>query len=244
MKSLLLFLAPQSYMLMAGIYIFILATIAPSHSRVLLYLALLLAGLILAAGQSIPKTCKKGSRVLLIAAILGLGLVFTYPGERMLLFYLGNIPLSYSKPGLILWLLLMIKAFLAAVFLAFAASITPFSQLLSSLRRLGIPREMVSILLLIHRYFFIIKDEGESMVRAAKSLNFQPQNLAQAGVAGGIITNLLLRSMERSERTYQAMLARGYGGSFSAEDKSLGLADYFLLAVWITVLALIRFGGF
>ncbi len=57
------------------------------------------------------------------------------------------------------------------------------------------------------------------MLRARAARSAQPPEGASGGsvlwraqVAGGMVGQLFLRSYERSERIYQAMLARGYQG--------------------------------
>ena len=64
-------------------------------------------------------------------------------------------------------------------------------------------------------------------------------------MAGGLVGNLTLRSFERSERIYEAMVARGYQGDIKTlTPPRLTSADTNALVVWVTYLALCLLIGF
>ena len=110
----------------------------------------------------------------------------------------------------------------AAIILAAA---TPFSDLLYGLQQLKVPKTLIAIIGLMWRYLFLISDEVTRMIRARKSRSTARQGPRLAGgslwwrarVTGGMAGSLFLRSIERSDRVYAAMLSRGYNG----EQKSI-----------------------
>jgi cobalt/nickel transport system permease protein len=58
-------------------------------------------------------------------------------------------------------------------------------------------------------------------------------------VAGGMVGNLALRAFERSERIYDAMLARGFQGEMKTlTPPVMTEADRYALAGWVTFLAM------
>ena len=58
-------------------------------------------------------------------------------------------------------------------------------------------------------------------------------------VAGGLVGNLMLRSFERSERIYNAMLARSYTGELLTFGRpAVASEDVYLLAAWFSFLIL------
>jgi cobalt/nickel transport system permease protein len=72
----------------------------------------------------------------------------------------------------------------------------------------------------MYRYLFVLVDEVTRLLRARAARSAQlpgrkgGRTLAwRAGVAGGMAGQLFIRSLERSDRVYQAMLARGYQGT-------------------------------
>jgi len=77
----------------------------------------------------------------------------------------------------------------------------------------------VSIVGLMYRYIFVLADEAGRLARARASRSGEHDGAKSGGgliwrgrVTGGMIGNLALRSFERSERIYDAMVARGYTG--------------------------------
>lgn len=236
-------LAPQGLMLIAISFIATLTSIPREEVFLPLYLTVPLLLFILLSGLSPLAVCKKALVVLPFAALLSLALPFMpYPDSKVILSF-HNISFALSRTGFITWLFLIYKAFLAVSILITINALSPFCQLLSSLTRLGVPRDLVFILLFTYRYLFIIREEALSLRRAALSTNFRPRNIAQAAVTGGIITSLLLRSLERAERTYQAMQSRGYRGSLMLEVKALRPMDYLVITGWLLTLLILRWGG-
>jgi cobalt/nickel transport system permease protein len=59
----------------------------------------------------------------------------------------------------------------------------------------------------------------------------------KASVLGGMVGSLFLRSYERSERIYAAMVSRGFDGTIRAmRAQELGLADFMVCLGFITYL--------
>jgi cobalt/nickel transport system permease protein len=89
---------------------------------------------------------------------------------------------------------------------------------------------LVSLVGLMYRYLFLAGDEALRMMRARQSRAAalpgarKPPSWWQARVTGRMIGSLFLRAIERSERVYGAMLARGYDG------KSRSLIRFRMLA--------------
>jgi cobalt/nickel transport system permease protein len=81
----------------------------------------------------------------------------------------------------------------------------------AGLEQLGVPRAFVMQLLFLYRYLFVVADEGVKMMRsvALRSDGLRP---LQFRVYASLLGHLLLRSMDRAERVYRAMVARGFDG--------------------------------
>jgi cobalt/nickel transport system permease protein len=63
----------------------------------------------------------------------------------------------------------------------------------------------------------------------------------RAGVAGNMAGQLFLRSYERSDRVYNAMLARGYTGHLrTINPHVLRRVDYFTLAAALFLILIIQ----
>lgn len=104
----------------------------------------------------------------------------------------------------------------AAVLLTAA---TRFPDILHALRHLRVPVVLVAIIAFMYRYLFVLVEEVERLMRARAARSARLPGVRggggvgwRANVAGHMAGQLLIRSLDRSERVYQAMLARGYHG--------------------------------
>ncbi len=130
------------------------------------------------------------------------------------------------------------KSWLSILAALFLTGTTPFSEMLAGLRSLGAPRILIAIVSLMYRYLFVFADETTrvQVARAARSglaLGQHPPSLLWQARAAGHQTGLLfVRALERSERVYAAMLARGYSGEMRVlGTRSLSARDWVALAL-------------
>jgi len=112
-----------------------------------------------------------------------------------------------------------IKFALGVIALTAVMSSTPFALLLEAMRKLGTPKLLVLQLGFLYRYVFVLIDEG---MRLRRGRDFRGAARApvtrRLAAVGGIVGQLFTRTLDRSERIYTAMCARGYRG----EPRSLG----------------------
>jgi cobalt/nickel transport system permease protein len=92
-------------------------------------------------------------------------------------------------------------------------------DLLDAMRSLGVPRIFVLIISFMYRYLFVLADQLMRMRRARDSRNFGGNRMHQLTTLGNMIGMLFIRSYERGERIYAAMLARGFTGEIPAQPK-------------------------
>ena len=148
-------------------------------------------------------------------ALAAITLPFTVPGQTV-----GVIlGLPVSDAGLARFVSILLKSWLAVQAALLLAMTTPFADLLWALGSLRVPPALVAIVSFMYRYLGTLRDEAERLIRArtARSATLPGHKsggrlIWRARVAGGMVGNLFLRSYERSERVYAAMLARGYDG--------------------------------
>ena len=170
-------------------------------------------GLALAAmaGLSVRKLCVRFAFVNLFIALFWLTLPFSLPGESV--WSLG--PLHASREGLLHALRITLKcnAILLAV-TALLGSSTVFA-LVHALRHLALPEKLVQMFFFTFRYFQIIHAEYLRLREAMRVRCFTPgTNLRSYRSYAQLMGILLVRSLDRAERVREAMLCRGYAGTF------------------------------
>jgi cobalt/nickel transport system permease protein len=93
------------------------------------------------------------------------------------------------------------------------AATTPVPELLRGLERLRLPRAFTTIAGFMVRYADVIADEVRRMRVARISRGHDPRWIWQARAVAASAGTLFIRSYERGERVYLAMVSRGYAGS-------------------------------
>jgi cobalt/nickel transport system permease protein len=139
---------------------------------------------------------------------------FGYTLRRMLVmetFILGLGLLSLFWPGAApLFLSAVVKSNFCILALVLLTWTTPFQEILQVLRGLRLPSVMLSTVALMYRYLPVLAEETRRMQRARASRTFNGRRRVAWVGLGTIIGQLFIRSVERAERIYLAMCARGW----------------------------------
>jgi cobalt/nickel transport system permease protein len=69
----------------------------------------------------------------------------------------------------------------------------------------------------MYRYLAVLITEFSTMRRAALARNLLARPQGQRQVIGNMMGSLFIRSYERGDRVYQAMVARGYQGTLPTD---------------------------
>ena len=126
-------------------------------------------------------------------------------------FVLGVVLVNAFQPaGRANWLALVVKSSLCLFAVILVSNLTPFSQMLRVLKFIRVPALLVTTLMLMHRYLFVLVDESERMRRARASRTFTRGRRFHWHALATVVGQLFIRASERAERIYDAMCARGW----------------------------------
>ena len=146
-----------------------------------------------------------------------------------------------SRPGLMMFWNVLVKSGVAVFSVILLSSTTPFPSLMRGFERLRAPRVMVMLASFAYRYIFVLVDEAERMERARDSRCYGGRWLWQAKVIGQMIGTLFLRSYERSERVYVAMVSRGFDGRIVAPAEArMAAGDWAFVAASVGFFVALR----
>lgn len=195
----------------AGLFTLIFAiALVKSIPLVLIGLVVSIAILLI---SRIPLDFVYGGMKLIVIFLLPFFLILplSYPGETQITF----LGMPFAMEGLRLSVLIVVKA-IAIVFLAYAIfGSRRFDINMIALQRLKCPSVVVQMMLFTYRYIFLFLQEMRRMDTAMKARGFEKKaNMYTLKVMGGFVGTLLVRSFERTERIYKAMLSKGYNGEF------------------------------
>jgi len=120
-------------------------------------------------------------------------------------------------------------------------TVTGFPAICAALERLGMPRTFAVQLLFLYRYLFVLTEEAMRISRARDLRSFGRRGSGPA-VFVRLIGFLFLRTVDRAERIYAAMLSRGFNGDIPRLRRSrITARDLAFLAATAILLAAFRF---
>lgn len=188
-------------------------------------------------------------RLVALSGFLAMFLVimpFTSPaveGETILLFpLLSGLP--FHMYGLLTAVLICLKACSVALLMEPMFGTSSLTVSLQALQQIGVPSPIIQMLLLTHRFIYLFQQEAHRMHRSMKLRGFSPKtNIATMRITGNFLGMLFIRSYERTQHVYEAMLSRGYNGVFPMYTQhTISVKDIAITTAWLIIgLALLFF---
>ena len=160
-------------------------------------------------------------------------LPLTYPGKEAysILFF------SVSVEGMIMALLITLKTnsiVLACIALLATSTITALGY---GMQKMFIPKKLCLLLLFSYRYIIVIFQEFKRLNRAARIRCFTPKtNVHTYRTFGYLFGMTLVKSWQRAERVNDAMVLRGFDGTFHSLNEQLMspkdlIIGFFIMAI-------------
>ncbi len=194
----------------------------------------------------------KRSFIALPFALAAITVIFALPGQPVFTLNLGPWQWTATDAGLIRFASIVIRSWLSVQMAILLTATTQFSDLMHALRHLRVPQLLVAVISFMYRYLFVLADESMRLMRAREARSARPAGAGASGgtllwrakVTGHMVGQLFLRSYERSDRVYNAMLARGYQGHFfTLNPHVMHNRDWFMAAVAVIALLLLQLVG-
>ncbi|MBM4337929.1 MAG: cobalt ECF transporter T component CbiQ [Deltaproteobacteria bacterium] len=131
---------------------------------------------------------------------------------------------------------ILLKYFLTMCSALLLISTTSFPGICHALRKLGVPEIFISQLLFLYRYIFVLMEETLRMVRAKDLRSFGKKGQG-ISIFINLVGTLFVKTIERAERIYHAMLSRGFTGTIHfVLREGFGKKDFvFISATGITL---------
>lgn len=236
-------LDPRTKLITTMAFILAVALTPPNRWPAFAFYFLLIAILVLISKVPVVYVLKRSLVIIPFVLLIAIFIPFFKAGEVAGSYNLWLWQVSVTYNGLqVLWNILA-KAWLSILSLILLTSTTKIANLLRGLEQLHMPRVMVMILSFMYRYIFVLVDEVMRMRQARDSRNFGGSRLWQLRTMGNMTGTLFIRSYERGERVYAAMLARGFNGhSRTLNHLNFRLADaYFGISFGLVIVLTVVF---
>nr|WP_302829826.1 cobalt ECF transporter T component CbiQ [uncultured Bacteroides sp.] len=149
--------------------------------------------------------------------------------DRQVVFSVGNVNIT---AGWISFISILLRGILSAQAVFLLIYSTGFYNVCRGMQHLGIPALLTTQLLFVYRYIFVLLQEALNMHRARVSRSFGRKSYPFK-MWGIFIGQLLIRTVERSQRIHRAMLSRGFSGSIKSNfHPRWRVNETFYLTVW------------
>ena len=138
--------------------------------------------------------------------------------------------------GLLTAVIICLKACSVALLMEPMFGTSSLTVSLQALQQLGLPSPIIQMLLLTHRFIYLFQQEAHRMHRSMKLRGFSPKtNMATMRTTGNFLGMLFIRSYERTQHVYEAMLSRGYNGVFPMYTQHrISAKDIAITVAWLT----------
>jgi len=155
-----------------------------------------------------------GVSTVLLLAVFWAGLSWVYLLKRLLWlspFILAVAVTNMFQSGTrIPWQAVALKSSLSLITIILLIKTTSFSAILRTLQAVRVPGLLVTTMVLMQRYLFVLSDEAMRMRRARASRTFSRGSRFEWQVLSSVVGQLFIRASDRAERIYNAMCARGW----------------------------------
>ena len=181
----------------------------------------------------------------LLAAVT---VLFSTSGDALLSWQIGSWTIMITDTGLVRFVSILIRSWLAVQTAVLLTATTQFPDLMHGLSHLRVPMILVGIISFMYRYLFVLVDEVMRLLRARQARSARLPNSGTHGgsivwrakVAGGMVGQLFLRSLDRSDAVYNGMLARGYRGQLlTMNPHIMQKKDWLFLGTAVTIILII-----
>jgi cobalt/nickel transport system permease protein len=148
-------------------------------------------------------------------------------------FWIYHIPqaIGFTKEGLQGMSLLTLRVFNSISISFLIINTTPFNDIIKGLKMFRIPDSLLMIITLAYLYIFLLSNLiAESYLAMKSRIIGHMENWEVQQLIAGRITHIFKMSRRHFEKTFQAMLARGYTGEVVIYQKeSMAVTDYIIL---------------
>ncbi len=162
----------------------------------------------------------RSSIVLPFAAFLVLAEAFVVPGSADGAWGIPGTDsaLGFSRAGAERAAAVLARAWMSILATLVLVTTTPVPRLLRALERFRMPRVLVLVVGLVHRYLWVVLEEARRLLTARRLRTFRDSRWPTRREGAALLATLFLRSLDRSVRIHQAMLLRGFCGQLPLSE--------------------------
>lgn len=197
-------------------------------------MSIYLLAIIILGDIPIIHSIKQIKVVLIFACIVGIANPLI---DRTQMGHIGEIIIT---GGMLSMISLVMKGVFAVIASYILIVTTSIEKICYALRLIHVPKELVTLILLIYRYVIVLLKEVER-ISDAYQLRAPKQKGIHVKAWGSLTGQLLLRSIDRAQVVYESMTLRGYTGEFSVgQKKEPKIKSICYCILWLGIILLLR----
>jgi cobalt/nickel transport system permease protein len=194
------------------------------------------------------RLAKRVALVFLYPLFISIFIPFAHEGKVLAVIDLRLFAITITDIGLTTFYTVLIKSFLSILIVSSLVLSVDEKELFYGLRKIKVPSIIVSIIFLMYRYIFLIREESRTGQMAINSRIFRKSHYTVNKKLVFLMGNMLIKSFDRAENIYRSMESRGFTGEFhiykrQAPATGTGIAILFLFIIIpasLKVLELVR----
>lgn len=184
-------------------------------------------------------------------ALAAVSAIFSPLGNPLAEWQVGSLKLVPTDYGLVKFASILVRSWLSVQAAILLVAVTRFPDMLHAFEHLRVPTILTTIVAFLYRYLFVLTDEVLRLQRAREARSAAAPGarsgrsvIWRAKVTGNMAGQLFLRSYERSDRIYNAMLARGYAGQIrTLNPHVMKTGDWTFAALAVILLLILQLIG-
>ena len=162
---------------------------------------------------------KRIALVFLYPLFVSIFIPFAHEGKALTSIDFRLVTLTVTDIGLTTFYTVLIKAFLSILIISSLVLSVDEKELFYGLRKIKVPAIMVSIIFLMYRYIFLIREESRIGQMAINSRIFRKSHHTVNKKLAFLMGNMLIKSFDRAENIYKSMESRGFTGEFHIYER-------------------------
>ncbi len=200
--------------------LFFLISTPEGHYYIFLLYFILSILIAIAFKANFPLLMKRTFLIFLFPLFISIFIPFTSKGNALFRLNINFINITITDNGITVFLTVILKSFISILILSSLVISTSDIELLNGLRKMHVPAILVTIIFVMYRYLFLIKEELYTGQLAIKSRIFQKSYRTFNKKLAFLSGNLLIKSLDRAENVYKSMESRGFDGNFYSIEKN------------------------
>ena len=225
---------PRALLVVTLFYLVALLSVPVTAAGMLIWFAVYPIVTSLLAHVEYGRVLRQSLYVLPLLLVIG---IFNPFYDRATAFMAGGVAVSR---GWVSFISIIVRGLLSVQALLLLIRVAGFNGMCDAMRRLRVPRVLVTQLLMVYRYLSVLLSEALTMHRARLARAYGNSSYGPR-MWGPFVGQLMLRTIERARCVDMAMKARGFDGSLPVGPAHRwSTPDTVYCMAWLPVMVILR----